>query len=277
MAACGCAAGDTLGAAKQPLPPAKSVAGTARGGIVDKIQVVIADDQTLFRESLARMLDAFDEIEVVATAADGQRATELARELMPDVLLVDLNMPKMSGIEATRRIRSEVPSTKVIVLTIYGTDEHVFRGLQAGACGYVLKDATPEELVGAIRRVAAGEVIISPPIAGQVLAMFSRLDGSRQDRGLHDGLTAKEIAILKMVATGKGSKEIARLLEISDKTVRNHISNIYHKLQVYDRTQIVLYAIKKGLVEVDEPASRRDLPVVGFSAELASETQSTHG
>jgi len=210
---------------------------------------MIVDDQTLFRQGLARLLEGVEGIRVVAQASSGEEAVELAKTIMPDIVLMDLGMPGMGGIKATRLIRAESPNTRIIILTVYNSDQLVFQGLQAGASGYVLKDADQAELARVIKAVAAGESLMDSTIARRMLAIFDRMGGDQRD--LFGRLTEREKGILQLIATGKSNKEIARQLGIADKTVRNHISNIYQKLHIYDRTQVVLYAAKRGLVSLD--------------------------
>jgi DNA-binding NarL/FixJ family response regulator len=209
--------------------------------------ILIADDQTLFREGVARLLEGVEGIQVVGLAENGERAIELARAQKPDVVLMDIAMPKLDGIAATRAIRSERPQTRVLILTIYDSDQYLLQGLQAGANGYILKDATREELVRAIRVIAAGDSLLGPVVAKQLLSVFHRLAG---EGAANDGLTEREVEVLKLLAAGRSSKEIGLQLDVSEKTVRNHVSNIYHKLHIHDRAQAVLYAIRTGLVQI---------------------------
>lgn len=210
-------------------------------------RVLIADDQTLFRSGLARLLDGDDRVSVVGEAVDGLEAVKLAASLKPDVVLMDIKMPNLDGIEATRRIVSESPKSKVLMLTTFDADNHVIQALKAGASGYVLKDSEASAIVSSILAVVAGERVMASAVANRVLEM---LTGATSPKEFYDGLTAREVEVLKMLATGMANKQIAYKLKISEKTVRNHVSNMYEKLNIYDRAQAVLYAVRKGLVEI---------------------------
>jgi DNA-binding NarL/FixJ family response regulator len=208
---------------------------------------MIADDQTLFRSGLARLLSEDPRVEIVGEAVDGADAVKRMAELRPDVVLMDLKMPNLDGIDATREICAKYPNTKVLILTTFDTDSHVIQALKAGASGYVLKDAQASSIVSSIVAVMSGERVMATAVANRVLEM---LTGTVTPKEYYDGLTAREVEILKLVATGMANKQIAFRLKISEKTVRNHVSNMYEKLEIYDRAQAVLYAVRKGLVEL---------------------------
>jgi len=210
-------------------------------------RVLVADDQTLFRAGLSRLLSEDSRVEVIGQALDGADDVKQAAKLKPDVILMDLKMPNLDGIEATRQIVEADPNIKVLVLTTFETDSQVIQALKAGASGYVLKDSSAAAIVSSIVAVMAGEKVMASAVANRVLEM---LTGTSTPKQFYDGLTNREIEILKLLANGMANKQIAFRLKISEKTVRNHVSNTYEKLGIYDRSQAVLYAVKKGLVEV---------------------------
>ncbi len=215
-----------------------------------RIRVLVADDQQLFRESLAGILDAEPTFEVIGTAADGEGAIELSRHLLPDVVLMDVKMPRLDGITAIRRIKAELPQIRIILLTTFTSDGYVLEGLSAGANGYLLKDTSVIGLTSAIRAVYAGEQVTAPDVTARMMHL---LEEQHAEKGQNsDGLTSREMETLILVARGMIAKEIARSLAISEKTVRNHISSIYRKLGIYDRSQVVIYAVKKGLIDLQE-------------------------
>lgn len=217
---------------------------------MEKTRVVIAEDERLTREALARLLALEDDLEIVGQVGDGEQAFRLVRDLVPDVLLTDINMPKMNGIELTQKVKQLLPQVGVCILTIYHDDSSVFQAIKAGATGYVLKDSPPEETVEAIRAIARGDGLLHPSIAARVLAEFNRISAQRAaDLKLFSELTDREIEVLKEVATGKRNREIAETLFISEKTVKNHISSILFKLQVNDRTEAAMLAARGGLID----------------------------
>ena len=211
------------------------------------VRVLIADDQTLFRVGLARLLEEDSRVEIVGQAGDGVEAVKLAAALKPDVVLMDLKMPNLDGIEATRQIAASQSGVKVLLLTTFEADNHVIQALKAGASGYILKDSRPDSIVSSLLAVMAGERVMASAVANRVLEM---LTGTTTPKEFYDGLTGREIEILKLLAGGMANKQIAFKLKISEKTVRNHVSNMYEKLNIYDRSQAVLYAVRKGLVEI---------------------------
>jgi DNA-binding NarL/FixJ family response regulator len=211
------------------------------------VRVLIADDQTLFRVGLARLLEEDPRVQIVGQAGDGVEAVKLAGSLKPDVVLMDLKMPNVDGIEATRQIAASHPAVKVLLLTTFEADNHVIQALKAGASGYILKDSRPDSIVSSLLAVMAGERVMASAVANRVLEM---LTGTTTPKEFYDGLTGREIEILKLLAGGMANKQIAYKLKISEKTVRNHVSNMYEKLNIYDRSQAVLYAVRKGLVEI---------------------------
>jgi len=215
--------------------------------IAKAARVLIVDDQTLFRTGLASLLSEDERVEVVAQAVDGVEAVKQAIKLKPDLVLMDIKMPNMDGIEATRQIVEAAPGTRVLILTTFETDSQVIQALKAGASGYVLKDSSAAAIVSSIVAVMSGERVMAGAVANRVLDM---LTGAATPKEFYDGLTNREIEILKLLANGMANKQIAYRLKISEKTVRNHVSNTYEKLGIYDRSQAVLYAVKKGLVEV---------------------------
>jgi len=222
---------------------------------MDGINVLIVDDHTLFRIGIRKMLEAEPDMRVVGEAATGRETLDQARSLVPDVILMDIKMPDPSGsgqaldgIEATRILHREMPHLGIIFCTVFEDDEFVFAGLQAGGRGYILKDDDPETMLRAIRAVAHGESLLGPTIAQKVLRQFSALPGKQAP--LVDDLTPREVEVLKLIAAGLSNKEIAEALVLSEKTVKNHINNIFSKLHVYDRSQAMLYAIRQGLVKV---------------------------
>lgn len=210
-------------------------------------RVLIVDDQTLFRSGLVHLLGEDARISVLGQAADGAEAVRLARTLKPDVVLMDIKMPNLDGIEATKQILAESPQVKVLMLSTFDSDNNVIQALKAGASGYVLKDSQPSSIVTSILAVVAGERVMASTVANRVLEM---LTGVSTPKEFYDGLTAREVEILKMLAAGMANKQIAFRLKISEKTVRNHVSNMYEKLGINDRAQAVLYAVRKGLVEI---------------------------
>lgn len=220
---------------------------------MSKIRVLIADDHQVVREGLSAILKTKEDIEVVGLARDGAEAVDMTRTLLPDVVLMDISMPRMNGVEATREIKKENPHIGIVVLTMYAEEEYIFDLVKSGATGYLLKDADSAQIVKAIRAVAEGESLIHPSVASKILNEFSLLaegKGKKSGKLEHD-LTDREITVLKLVAEGKTNKEIANVLDLSEKTVKNHVRNIFHKLHVYDRTQAAIHAIRKGLIELD--------------------------
>ena len=215
--------------------------------------MVIADDQRLFANGLARIIGIQTDMEVVGEAHTGEEAISLCLHEEPDVVLMDLSMPGIGGLSATRKILSLLPRTRVLILTVHTDDAHVFQGIKAGAQGYILKDCTPEELTRAIRTVHAGETIMAQDIARKTLTTFESI---RSNTELTPNLTERELEVIKALAQGKSNKEIAQTLGISEKTVRNHASNIYNKLHIFDRTQAVIYAIRRGIVGLDDLGDR---------------------
>jgi DNA-binding NarL/FixJ family response regulator len=210
-------------------------------------RVLIADDQTLFRRGLARLLEEDPRVTLVGQAANGNEVVQKAAALKPDVVLMDLRMPGMDGAEATRKILADQPGTRILILSSFDADSYVLQALGAGASGYILKDAEPAAITTSILAVMSGERVMAGAVANRVLDMVT---GTSTPKEFYDGLTDREIEIMKLMATGKANKNIAFSLKISEKTVRNHISHIYEKLQIYDRAQIVLYAVRKALVEL---------------------------
>jgi two-component system NarL family response regulator len=219
-----------------------------------RTKVLIADDHKVVREGLSAILETKDDIEIVGEARDGGEAVEKARALVPDVILMDVSMPGMTGIEATRLIKRELPHIGVIALTMYEEQQYIFDLVRAGATGYLLKDSDSAQIVAAIRAISRGESLIHPSVASKILAEFSLLSeekGKRRGGMLEHDLTDREITVLRLVADGKTNKEIANVLDLSEKTVKNHVRNIFHKLHVYDRTQAAILAIRKGIIELE--------------------------
>lgn len=210
-------------------------------GGADPIRVIVSDDHELFRRGLKMVLEAEDDIQVVAEAADGQEAVARVEEHVPDVVLMDVRMPRMGGIEATRLIRQLFPSTRIIVLTVSDEEDDIYGAVKAGANGYLLKEVSIEEVADAVRAVVGGESLISPQLASKLLAEFSAQPRAAEGRATdeHAGsprLTEREVEVLKLVALGHENTQIAERLGISESTVRNHVSNILTKLQL--RSQI---------------------------------------
>src|SRR6476646_2791326 len=231
----------------------KCRSGKKRGWMMEKIKVLIADDHRVVREGLAAILKTKDDLNVVGEAQDGMEAVEKTKTLMPDVILMDVSMPRMGGVEATRQIKREFPHIGIVALTMYEEQQYIFDLVRAGATGYLLKDSESSQIVAAIRAIYRGESLIHPSVASKILAEFSLMaqkKGKKPGWVEHD-LTEREITVLRLVADGKTNKEIANNLDLSEKTVKNHVRNIFHKLQVYDRTQAAILAIRKGLIELD--------------------------
>ena len=214
----------------------------------DDVRVLLVDDHDLFRTGLRNLLEEHGALQVVGEGANGSEAVRLVRELAPDVVVMDLNMPAMSGVEATRHITALSPLTRVIVLTISDEDSDVLDAIVAGACGYLLKDASIDDVVTGIRSAAVGASLISPTIASKVL---QRVRASTADidmaESIRTELSDRELQVLKLIANGKDNAQIAADLVISPKTVKNHISNILMKLQIQNRIQAAVYAVRSGL------------------------------
>lgn len=220
-----------------------------------KIRLLIAEDETVVRHALAQLLAVEDDIEPVAQAPNGEAAVVLARDYKPDVILMDINMPKMDGIAATRQIKQEVPECAVVVLTIRDDDQAIFEAIKAGALGYVVKDAPPEQTVEAIRAAARGEGWLHSSLVGRVMDEFSRISGLRAAaKEVFAELTRREMEILELLGQGLRNREIAGKLYISEKTVKNHVSSILAKLHVNDRTEAAVLAARHGLADPPHPA-----------------------
>ena len=212
------------------------------------LRVLLADDHALFREGLATFLAYRDDVTVVGQASDGTEAVELATKLVPDVVLMDIDMPGLDGIEATRRIRQALPDVRVVMLTVHDDHDLLFEAVRAGAQGYLLKHVRPEELVEQLHGLARGEAAISRRMAMQILEEFSRLERQAEILEPTGGLSAREVEILELVAARMTNKEIAASLSISENTVKNHLKNILAKLQLSSRRQAAAYAAARGWI-----------------------------
>ena len=223
---------------------------TTKTGVkgLEDVRVVLVDDHDLFRSGLKNLLEE-QGVQIVGEAANGQTSLRLVAELAPEVVVMDLNMPGLSGVETTRQLATIAPLTRVVVLTISVDDEDVMNAVMAGACGYLLKDSSIQELVAGIQAAAAGESLISPHIATKVLQRLRSQTTSKDvATTIRTELSDREIEVLKLIANGKDNAQIARDLYISPKTVKNHISNILMKLQIENRIQAAVYAVRSGIV-----------------------------
>ena len=214
-----------------------------------KVRVLLAEDHEVVRESICQFLDRESDLSVVGQAGDGEEAVELARQLKPDVVVMDIAMPKLSGIDATRLIKTHSPSTAVLILTAYDYEQYIFPLLEAGACGYLLKEVSGQELIEAIRAVYKGESVLHPTIARKVVERFKQLSPKGKTPDL---LTKREMEVLKAAAKGMSNKDIAEELYLSVRTVEAHLTTILNKLGVGSRTEAVIRALKSGWLALDE-------------------------
>ncbi|RLC94056.1 MAG: DNA-binding response regulator [Chloroflexi bacterium] len=219
---------------------------------MDSVRVLIADDHAVVREGTRRILEAEEGIEVVAEAADGREAVRLATELRPDVAIMDIAMPNVDGIEATRQIKSLCPSISVLVLSAYDDDQFVFSLLEAGAAGYLLKDIRARQLVDAVRAVHAGESVLHPAVARKVLNRFVSTTDKVKEREPMETLSEREKEILRLATRGLSNREIADELCLSVRTVQGHLTHIFNKLQVGSRTEAVVRGLKEGWITLDD-------------------------
>jgi len=211
-----------------------------------KISILIADDHTLVREGTRDRLNREEDLEVVGEAADGEEAVRLVNQLKPSVAILDMAMPNLNGIEATKQIKKTQPGTAVLILSAYDDDQYVYAALEAGADGYLLKNVRGRQLVDAIRDVYAGEVVLAPHVARKVVQWFSSLSHGQRIEAAADYLSERELEVLKLAAKGMGNKEIAAELSLGVRTVQSHLSHIFDKLGVSSRTEAVLRALKEG-------------------------------
>ncbi len=218
---------------------------------MSKIRVLISDDHALVREGIIAFLRLFDDIEVVGEACDGIAAIECAKKVRPDIVLMDIGMPKLGGLEATTEIKKIDPNIKILVLTQYDDREYISRFLKAGVSGYLLKTAVGNELVNAIRAVNKGDFYLFSSIASEVVAGYLGQDKKSAEEDLYEKLTDREKQVLKLIAEGHSHKEIANLLNISVKTVIAHQTNISEKLNIHSRTALVKFAISKGIIKLE--------------------------
>ena len=214
-----------------------------------QIRVLIADDHALVREGTRELLARETDLEVVGEAADGAEAIELAGRLLPDVVVIDIGMPGINGVEATARIKAEHPEVGVLVLTVQDDEQYVYAILEAGAAGYLLKDIHGSQLVEAVRSVRAGEGVLHPAIAKKILGRFRRSDGSVEEVR---SLTDRELDVLRLAARGKSNKEIARELDLSARTVQVHLGRIFKKLRVASRTEAVIHGLRRGWFRLED-------------------------
>ena len=216
----------------------------------EPVRVVIVDDQELFRRGLTMLIDAEDDIDVVGQAADGVAATELAASAVPDVILMDIRMPKRSGIDACLAIKAVVPSANIIMLTVSDEESDLYDAIKNGASGYLLKDSSTDEVAQAIRLVAEGQSLITPSMATKLLDEFKQMSRSDRDQVSTPRVTARELEVLKLVAQGLNNRQIGTRLFISENTVKNHVRNILEKLHLHSRMEAVVYAVREKLLDI---------------------------
>jgi DNA-binding NarL/FixJ family response regulator len=214
-----------------------------------KTRILLADDHTILRDGLCSFLEKESDMQVVGEAQDGRAAVTLACQLKPDVVVMDISMPLMNGLEATRQIKRQCPDARVLILTQYDNEEYIRQALEAGAMGYILKDAAAGELIHAIRSVQRGESVLSPAITRLVIEDYLRWGGTRPNEKV-DGLSAREREVLQLIAEGYTNKQIAEILTIAVKTVQAHRLNLMQKLNLHDRGELIKYAIQKKIIEI---------------------------
>jgi len=219
---------------------------------MDEIRVLLADDHVVVREGTRELIQRERDMEVIGEADDGEEAAKLAVELRPDVVLMDIAMPKLNGIEATRQIKAHCPAIAVLVLSAYDSDQYIFALLEAGAAGYLLKNVRARELIGAIRAVHAGESVLHPAIARRVIDRFRMLQGKPGEEQPDESLTEREMEVLRLVAKGMANKDIANGLCLSVRTVQAHLGSIFHKLGVGSRTEAILYGLRRGWFRLED-------------------------
>ena len=218
------------------------------------IRVVLADDQAMVRAGFRLILEAEDDITIVGEASDGEQAIDVTRRSQPDVVLMDIQMPKIDGLEATRRIgQDNAVHSRVLILTTFEQDDYVFEALRAGASGFLLKNARPEDLVQAVRVVAAGEALLAPSITRRVIEDYTRRPARRSDDADLANLTEREVEVLRLLATGLSNAELAARLYVSEGTIKTHLSHVLTKLGLRDRVQAVVFAYEHGLIETHQP------------------------
>ena len=216
------------------------------------IRVLLADDHRLFRQGMRQICEILGGFDVVGEAENGQEAVQLAQELQPDIILMDINMPILDGVQATGTITENCPTARVVILTMYRQDQYVFEAIKAGARGYLLKDADEQELLDTVRAVHRGEALIDPALATNVLKEFRRLSRLTAAEGAVESLTEGELEVLRLVARGVDNRTIGEQLFLSESTIANRLSTIYQKLQVNNRTQAALVALRRGWAVLDE-------------------------
>lgn len=220
--------------------------------MMDKIRILLADDHVLVRQGTRELLEKEEDMEVVAEAGDGEEAVRLAASRRPDVVIMDISMPKLNGIEATRQIKARHPATAVLVLTAYDDEQYIFALLEAGAAGYLLKDVQASELIKAVRSVHAGESVLHPVVARKVIHRFAQPAGEDTEATASGRLTEREMQVLKLAARGMTNQEIARELVIGVRTVQVHLSNVFNKIGVGSRTEAVVHALREGWITLED-------------------------
>jgi len=218
----------------------------------DKITIMLADDHPLLRQALAGILNKQADFEIIAEAGDGEEAVKLATELVPDVVIMDISMPKLNGLEATRQIKARCPNVAILVLTVHSDSEHILGILEAGAAGYLTKSVFGKEVINAVRGVASGETVLSAPILQQILKHALQLMPKSFDLATGEKLSSRELGILKLAARGMSNKDIALKLDLSPRTVKAYMAEIFSKLRVSSRTEAVITGLRAGFLALDD-------------------------